>query len=153
MQILLLGTGAAEGWPAPYCDCDACQRARAMGGRNIRSRTGVLIDSDLKIDHGPDTLMQMQREGRSLSGVRTILFTHEHGDHLAVQELEWASRPYTRTPPTQPIDVYGNELVLNEIRRVFSDPIAKNLSLNQINAFEEFTTPAGNRVLPLPADH
>ena len=32
MEIQYLGTAAAEGWPALFCDCDICHRARKEGG-------------------------------------------------------------------------------------------------------------------------
>lgn len=28
MKLLYLGTAAAEGWPAPFCQCDNCKAAR-----------------------------------------------------------------------------------------------------------------------------
>src|SRR5438477_7413769 len=132
MQIQLLGTAAAEGWPAPFCLCPACEEARRRGGVNIRSRSGALIDDDLKIDFGPDTVSQMQRHRRHLARVRTILFTHQHSDHLAATELEWAAKPFTQTPPP-PIELWGNAQVIEEIRRVFShlNPEKMNLTLKQ----------------------
>ena len=98
VELLLLGTAAAEGWPAPFCRCDACPRHRQLMGPNLRLRSGALIDNDLKIDFGPDTVAQMQALDRDLSAVRAVLFTHEHGDHLCATELEWACRPYNLTP-------------------------------------------------------
>src|SRR5262249_52421492 len=117
MQLLLLGTAAAEGWPAPFCDCEPCQRVRRSGDpKDVRTRSGALIDDDLKIDFSPDTVVQMQRSRRSLRAVRTILFTHEHSDHLAVAELQWMTAPFTNTPPVAPVQVFGNHRVLEQIR-------------------------------------
>ena len=31
MKFKYLGTAAAEGWPAMFCSCDACNRARTSG--------------------------------------------------------------------------------------------------------------------------
>lgn len=152
-ELQLLGTAAAEGWPAPFCDCEACRQARTLKGKNVRLRSGALIDNDLKIDFGPDTVAQMQTLGRDLLAVRTILFTHEHGDHLCTTELEWASRPFTLTPPANPIHVFGNEQVLSEIRRLFPDPAALNLDLRLLRPLRSVTTAAGDLILPLPADH
>lgn len=153
MELLLLGTAAAEAWPAPFCRCDSCVRARALGGPNIRSRSGALIDDDLKIDFGPDTVSQMQRTGRDLSSLRTLLFTHQHSDHIAVKELEWTRAPFTQTPPAQPIAVYGNAQVMEILRAEFADPAARNLDLRLLEPFVTVTTPTGDQVLPLPADH
>ncbi len=153
MRLLLLGTAAAEGWPAPFCRCEACTEARALGGPDIRSRSGALIDDDLKIDFGPDTISQLQRTGRDLSLLRTLLFTHQHPDHIVPSELGHAVPPSTQTPPPQPITVFGNVQVLAMIRAQFPDPAAKNLDLRLLEPFMAVTTPTGDEVLPLPARH
>lgn len=153
MELQILGTAAAEGWPAPYCVCPHCEGARRRGGPNIRSRSGALIDDDLKIDHNADTVMQMQRAGRSLANVRTLLFTHQHSDHIVPGELGWAKAPFTATPPEQPIAVFGNQEVLAMLRAAFGDLEKQNLALHLLTAGESVTTPAGDTVLPLPADH
>jgi phosphoribosyl 1,2-cyclic phosphate phosphodiesterase len=152
MELLLLGTAAAEGWPAPYCDCPACEDARRRGGPNVRSRSGALIDDDLKIDHNADTVVHMQRERRSLSRVKAILFTHHHSDHFLPAELEWTARPYTNTPPPEPIICFGNELVCEEIRKWCPRP-RFNVEPRLIRPLEPARTPQGDAVLPLPADH
>ena len=33
MKIHYLGTAAAEGWPALFCDCENCRRARIEKGK------------------------------------------------------------------------------------------------------------------------
>ena len=33
MKIKFLGTGAAEGWPALFCECAACKKAEELGGK------------------------------------------------------------------------------------------------------------------------
>ena len=44
MEIRLLGTAAAEGYPAIACPCKHCGVARERGGRNLRKRSHVLVD-------------------------------------------------------------------------------------------------------------
>jgi phosphoribosyl 1,2-cyclic phosphate phosphodiesterase len=153
MELVLLGTAAAEAWPAPYCDCDVCSEARRRGGPNLRSRSGALIDDVLKIDHNTDTALHMHRVGRSLAKVRTILFTHQHPDHLYAIDLKRASPPYSKTRSQEPIAVYGNEAVLAEIRRCFPEPEKWFLDLRLLRPLEPLTTPTGDDVLPLPAAH
>lgn len=153
MKLLLLGTAAAEAWPAPFCRCDACRQARALGGRNIRSRSGALIDHDLKIDWGPDSVSHTQRFGLDLSGLRTLVFTHQHSDHIVPTELEWTAPPFTLTPPTNPIAVYGNAKVLEMLRAEFPAPADRNLDLRLLEPLAPVTTPTGDEILPLPADH
>src|SRR5438552_10505091 len=141
MELILLGTAAAEAWPAPFCLCRHCDEARRRGGPNIRSRSGALIDGELKIDFGPDTVSQMQRTGRNLSRLRTILFTHQHSDHFVPTELEWAIKPFTQTPPPGPIEICANAVVMDELRRTFErlPRMAPAFNLRQTRPGDHFT--------------
>jgi phosphoribosyl 1,2-cyclic phosphate phosphodiesterase len=153
MRIQLLGTAAAEGWPAVYCDCDACTEARRRGGPNLRTRSGALIDDDLKIDHNGDTVVHAQRRDRSLAGVKTILVTHQHVDHVVAQELHWLQKWYTNTRVQTPVVLCGNQAVLDLIRHEFADLAKAMLDLRLMNPLEPFATASGDRILPLPARH
>ena len=66
MKIKYLGTAAAEGWPALFCDCPSCQKARELGGKNIRTRAQAVVDGRLLIDFGPDTYLHVIRDGLKL---------------------------------------------------------------------------------------
>lgn len=90
MRVDLLGTGSADRWPNPWCRCSSCQWARDSG--SVRGRTSALVDGVLLIDPGPDA----GAGGVDLSGVRTVLITHDHPDHLDPAFLlawSWASGP------------------------------------------------------------
>lgn len=76
MRVHLLGTGSADRWPNPFCACARCAWAREHG--QLRSRTSALVDGSLLVDPGPD----IGDRGTDLSGVRTVLITHGHPDHL-----------------------------------------------------------------------
>ena len=54
MNIQFLGTGAAEGIPALFCNCNFCRSVRLHGGKAVRSRAQVLVDGELSIDFPPD---------------------------------------------------------------------------------------------------
>jgi phosphoribosyl 1,2-cyclic phosphate phosphodiesterase len=153
MKLLLLGTAAAEAWPAPFCLCHACETARQRGGPNLRTRSNALLDDDLKIDFGPDTVSQLQRTGRHLNAVRTLIFTHQHADHITPPELICASEPFTRTPLPSPLVVYGNQQVMEQLYAEFPEPAKKNLEFRKLRMLQEIETPSGDRVLPMPADH
>lgn len=155
MELLLLGTAAAEGWPAPFCECLHCTEARRRGGPNLRARSGALVDDDLKIDFSADTVLHMQRCGRSLAGMKTLVFTHQHADHIMPPELRWMAAPFTQTPPPQPIALYGNSQVMALMREEFAafPPLGRFLQLHQLEPFQLATTAEGDEILPLPADH
>jgi phosphoribosyl 1,2-cyclic phosphate phosphodiesterase len=155
MELLLLGTAAAEAWPAVFCECYVCEQARKRGGPNIRSRSGALIDEDFKIDFCPDSLIHTQQNGLSFAHLKTLLFTHQHQDHIAPDELVWMLPGYTNTPLAQPLATYGN----SEVIAILEDLISRHprmgefLDLRLLEPFRKVTTPDGDEILPLPADH
>jgi phosphoribosyl 1,2-cyclic phosphate phosphodiesterase len=55
MKFKYLGTAAAEGFPAMFCDCEYCMEARKRKGKNIRTRSQSIINEDLLIDLPADT--------------------------------------------------------------------------------------------------
>ncbi len=75
-----MGSGAADGWPTPYCRCRSCLAARAAGEHRLP--TAALIDGVLQLDAGAHAGTQAVRAGRDLADVRAVLVTHAHSDHL-----------------------------------------------------------------------
>ncbi|MFZ0529356.1 MAG: MBL fold metallo-hydrolase [Propionicimonas sp.] len=80
MEVLLLGTGAADGIPNPFCTCPTCADHRGRG--ELRTPTSVLLDGRLLIDPGPEAPRQVSRYGRDLTGLAAVLAGHAHHDHL-----------------------------------------------------------------------
>jgi adenosylcobinamide kinase/adenosylcobinamide-phosphate guanylyltransferase len=105
VKVTLLGTGAADGWPNPWCTCASCTDSRLRGDH--RQQTSVLIDEALLLDL-PPTLPA----GVPLSGVHTVLVTHAHPDHCSPFALLW--RHWAR--PDQPLTVVGPAPVLEACR-------------------------------------
>ena len=52
MKIKYLGTGAAEGIPAIFCNCSICKNAKIIKGKEIRTRCQAIIDEEIIIDFG-----------------------------------------------------------------------------------------------------
>lgn len=52
MKLTYFGTAAAEGWPGIFCHCVYCERAKQLGGKNIRTRSQALLDDTLLFDLG-----------------------------------------------------------------------------------------------------
>jgi phosphoribosyl 1,2-cyclic phosphate phosphodiesterase len=117
MQILFLGTAAAEGIPAPFCECPVCTHAREDGGPNVRMRTATLANDDLLFDCGPDLVPATQRFGVSLDRLQTLLVTHAHFDHLLIDNLNLRRPDLRRDSPIAPLHVYGPGPVTRQIRR------------------------------------
>lgn len=82
MELTFLGTAASEGYPVACCGCANCERARALGGPNLRHRAAALIDGTLLLDLGPDVMAASLALGVPLTNVRSCLLTHEHADHF-----------------------------------------------------------------------
>lgn len=107
MQLRILGTAAAEGWPALFCQCDACRTARRLGGKDLRTRSSLQIEAAWKIDFPPDTLQHVHRYGLSLAELRYLFFTHSHQDHMDVQDLLMMPPPFGHNDfHTEPLNVY-----------------------------------------------
>ncbi|SDF53562.1 adenosylcobinamide kinase / adenosylcobinamide-phosphate guanylyltransferase [Blastococcus aurantiacus] len=83
MHVRLLGTGAADGWPNPWCSCASCSDARSRG--ETRRQTSVLVDGAVLLELSP----ALPPDGVSLAGVHTVLVTHAHPDHCAPAALLW----------------------------------------------------------------
>ncbi len=151
MRIQLLGTAAAEGWPGLFCRCRACDEARSLGGKNIRSRSSALIDDILKIDFPPDTLYHVFRHGLDLQKVEHLLFTHAHDDHFAVMELQYSSSMFLAAPLPNTLNVYGGNEVTDRIRQSLEmDRVP--IRLHTLEYWK--TAQAGPfRVTPLAAHH
>lgn len=110
MEILLLGTGSADGWPNPFCDCGSCAAAAAVG--EIRGQTAALLDDVLLIDCGTDVPRAAARHRAPLAGVRHLLITHAHFDHIGPGAL--LMRHWTQT--TEPLHVWGPPSALAQCR-------------------------------------
>jgi phosphoribosyl 1,2-cyclic phosphate phosphodiesterase len=153
MKIKFLGTSASEGWPAVFCRCERCARARELGGKNIRTRTSALIDDILKIDFPPDTYHHVLQHGLNLAQVEHLLFTHSHRDHLYPDDLNTRLRGYAEGVET-PLHIYGNELVLHKCRAALESRglVSQSFVFHLLKPFAAIEA-GPYRVTPLPADH
>lgn len=104
--MIFLGTGASEGIPDPFCNCDVCRKARESGDpREIRGRSAFAIDRYNLIDFGPDAHLASARFGVPLYDLHNIFYTHFHSDHFDL--INWESIRMSLTPPH--IKVYLSE--------------------------------------------
>ena len=94
MKVTFLGTAAAEGIPALWCECPICQQAKELGGKDFRCRCSYLIDSDTMVDFGPDAFRQVADYKIDLTKLARVIFTHPHEDHLAPAEFTWRRAPW-----------------------------------------------------------
>ncbi len=142
MRVRLLGTGAADGWPDPWCACASCSAAAAQGV--LRGQTGALVDDRLLLDLGPELPRAAVRQGASLAGVEAVLVTHAHADHCGAASLVW--RSWQADP--QPLRLVGPPAVL-EACREHADPAVELLAVHPGDRLDV----AGYEVVVLPAEH
>ncbi|MEX2683433.1 MAG: MBL fold metallo-hydrolase [Candidatus Sigynarchaeota archaeon] len=132
MRITFLGTGAAEAFPALYCNCKVCQRARDLGGRNLRCRSSALVNEDLLIDYGPDTSPQCVRFNVDLTKIKDVLITHSHQDHLYMQDVRHRKLDSRQHGKLVMMTVWGNQdsiaMVIEQMRDVLMETFGEKKS-------------------------
>ncbi|MEM1989335.1 MAG: MBL fold metallo-hydrolase [Candidatus Bathyarchaeia archaeon] len=152
MRILFAGTGAAEGWPALFCECDVCMKARALRGKNIRTRSSIHIDEELKVDWPPDTYLHVLQYNLNLAKIKYLFITHSHYDHLHPDDLLMRQAPFAHMRSSNPLNICGSQDVINCILKAVGEPSKIGLILKVLEPFE--TIKAGSfRIMPLPANH
>ncbi len=165
MKLKYLGSGAAEGIPALFCNCFLCKKARALGGKNIRSRAQTLINDDLLLDFGPDTFWHVCRYNLDLSKIRTLLITHAHEDHYCPSEINYRAHGFAYLTgdrdgtdegfPEMDIYIskgsYDYECALPTEERYLAEGKTP-VRFHTVKAFEPFTA-QGYAITPLAANH
>lgn len=156
MKFQFLGTAAAEGWPAVFCNCESCLEAKKRGGRNIRTRSQALVNDDLLLDLPPDTYLHKLQHGLDLSAVKHLLLTHWHMDHFYPQELTIRGGCYSHKMKSPDLNIYcapeAKEFFFSGITWELTDTLAESLHFHELTAFE--TVVADDyKITPLPAKH
>lgn len=111
IKIKFLGTAAAEGWPGLFCECDACQKARKVAGKNIRTRSSALIEEKYLIDFPADTYHHVLKNDMKLSKIEYLLVTHAHQDHFYPEDLILRNKPFAHIEKKKILNVFGNQKV------------------------------------------
>lgn len=149
MKLTYLGTAAAEGFPAVFCNCAYCNEARTLGGKNIRTRSQALINEDLLIDLCADTYWHFMANGVQGHQIKNLLVTHPHGDHFYPAELEMHQSPFAHAMDAPFLDVYGGKEVCETLGKF---PKLKRIRTHHLTPFEP-TVIGDYTVTALPARH
>lgn len=154
MKLQYLGTAAAEGVPALFCECEVCRKSRAAGGRNIRTRSQAIIDGKILIDFPADTYMHSLLHGIDLAKIHTCVITHNHSDHLYVPDFEFRFPGFSHIPE-EPLTVYGTYPTYKAVIDLLLGVKAENsnrIAAKRISEFEAFDA-EGYTFIPLKAAH
>ncbi len=156
MKLQYLGTSAAEGFPAVFCNCEFCRAARRDLAREQRSRSQMLIDGQLLVDFPPDAYLHAVRFGVDLSAVRALLVTHSHTDHFYAQEFVNRGYKFASGMAVPDLDIYGNEEVAavyaEGVRREMRGEVGEHIRFHVVHAFEKRRV-GPYEVLSFPASH
>lgn len=156
MKVKFLGTAAAEGLPAIFCNCEHCKAARQNGGKDIHTRNQLIIDDDLLIDFPPDAYAHMLSFGLDFSRVSDVLISHAHMDHCYVEDFCMRGVPYAANPTVDIIKLWCNTSVAQrfEARTVgeFKPNGKETIEVNVIHPYDVINLSNG-RAFALPAVH
>lgn len=155
MKIFFLGTAAAEGYPAPFCECEHCREARKEGGKSLRLRSSLFIDHELLVDFGPDLSGYTLQYDIHFSALKTLLITHSHYDHVFLENFNYLLHD-TGTILTDPpeVSIICSQAVGDKITLHFERYEEKNLPWN-IQVIKAFGTIVARNfsITALPAAH
>ena len=119
MKIRFLGTAAAEGMPALFCKCDACKKARELGGKNIRTRSQAMVNDTLLIDFPCDTYMHILQNGIDLTHIHHCVITHTHSDHYYPTDMTFVMPGYAELPEDyKGLHIYGSSAIAEEMEKI-----------------------------------
>lgn len=156
MKLKFLGTAAAEGVPAVFCNCPTCVRAKALGGKDMRSRSQILIDDDTLFDFPMDTYMHMLRHNFDLSAIKRVLISHAHMDHCYPQEFCMRGGPFASNITAPIVDIYCNATVYDifktDAAREMRPEVEAGIRLNVLEPYDGVMS-GDMRIVALPASH
>ena len=155
MKITYLGTAAAEGFPALFCNCSYCREARLLGGKNIRTRSQSLINDDLLIDFPPDAYAHFLSGGIEGHKIKHLLITHGHRDHFYQLDLFNRQYPYAHDMSVPMLEMICSAATAQKFEssiESFASKHENKITVKVISPFE--TVKAGNyEITALPARH
>lgn len=140
MKLTYLGSAAAEAIPGMFCECRFCETARRLGGKELRRRSGAVINGELMLDFSPDVNAACAQLGIRLSDIKNVLFTHSHSDHCYVGDLEFRRCPaYCILPEERaPLHLYGNRAVEEKVRGEFPDTLKSGFDFTFITPYKPY---------------
>lgn len=156
MKVRFLGTAAAEGLPAVFCNCDHCNNARRSGGKDIHTRNQLIVDDDLLIDFPPDAYAHMLTYGLDFSRVKDVLISHAHMDHCYVEDFCMRGTPYAVNPIVDVINLWCNPTVAQRFEERTAGEFKPNgretVNVNVVHPYTEINLNRG-KAIALPAIH
>ena len=153
MKLKYLGTGAFEGIPFLYCKCKACENARKKKGKELRTRSGLILDDKIAIDFSADSYSNLVKYDVDFAVIEHVLITHTHEDHFSPSDLvqRFVLRP---EGVAEKLCIYGNASVKKKFFRLdaWCERIMDFVSLKTLKR-EEKVDIGGYKVTPFYVEH
>lgn len=148
MKVTVLGSGAWEGIPAPFCKCNICQSAiKKPKSKNNRTRPEFLVETkkgSFLLEASPDIRLQSTRF--ALPPVKDFFISHWHFDHMyGLNELQTWIKNSLNEKPT----VYCSPVTKDRIDKEFGHLL---LEVKVLQPFEQISL-FGIKITPLPMYH
>ena len=118
MKLTYLGTAAAEGFPALFCNCEYCNEAKRLGGKNIRTRSQALINQDLLIDFPADTYAHFLNNGIKGDMIEHLIVTHAHSDHFYLDDLFMRSGAFAHNMSAPTLNIFCPKTVFEQFTNI-----------------------------------
>lgn len=149
MKVIILGSGAWQGIPAPFCSCAICTQATENPtSKNYRTRPEILIETNegaFLLEVSPDIRLQSTRF--HVPQVKDFVVSHWHFDHMyGLHELlTWMKKQETK--PTvhcsagtkEKIDQEFSYLPLQvSVRKPFETFVVCGVSITPVPVFHMF---------------
>lgn len=115
MKVLVLGSGGF-GYPLVFCECEYCNKARILGGKNLRKRASLLINDEMIIDLTPDCSSSMNMYNKDMGKVKYLLQTHTHLDHFDINHFTSLDNKYG-TQRKDNLTLVCSDLCLSDIQK------------------------------------
>lgn len=148
MKITILGSGAWEGVPAPFCRCGVCiEASKDPRSKNNRTRPQLLVENEEQnflVEASPDIRVQSARF--LLSPIRDFIISHWHFDHMYGLHELFAYSKYK----AQGLNIYCSR----DTKKVLEEEELSYVPAEviEVEALEPFEL-AGIKVTPLPMYH
>lgn len=147
MTLTYLGTAAAEGFPALFCRCEYCIKARELGGKNIRTRSQSMINEDMLIDFPADSYAHFLNNKIEADKIKYLLLTHAHSDHFYTEDLMLRGSYYAHNMRTPELEVICSE---GTYEKLGVKPYSVNITI--IKPYETIERD-GYKITAIPALH
>ncbi len=118
-KITILGSAAAEGIPALFCNCRVCTEAWKNGGKDIRHCAAYRLNDRVRIDFGSSSFAQEYQYQLHSENLRHLFITHSHEDHLYYDLLKYRRPGFSVVPEENLLNIYGNYGVWEAMDKVF----------------------------------